>query len=310
MEQGRRKAGESGRERGRRWPALIAIPACAEFLDVCAGPSSSLFAPENAKALQDSFRQFISRPENRPLVEAQQSDEVRRAVQLQDEFSEAVLNEHVSEWAPWQGHPRVSQHEPEGPVLPAVQVLSLPLDKQQRVERLVAVPLLRRMLRALCNSPPAAVPARAEGGQPAAAQQRARQARHSGTLRATGNATPSSGAVPGALAAWLENGLVLSLLEKAAMLLEQGRVSEPELECLLLAHIQVSMGQPPCPERQQCLLTCSEAKAATAWPGSMMEHSRVRPLNSVTCGACQPRGTCALPACMASTVALTAALVR
>lgn len=39
------------------------------------GPSS-LFAPENRQKLESSFKEFLARPENKPLVEEHQAKEV------------------------------------------------------------------------------------------------------------------------------------------------------------------------------------------------------------------------------------------
>lgn len=53
---------------------------------------------------EQSFKEFVSRPEHKPLLEQHQKDEVTAAVQLQEQAQQAALEQEVSimVWLPQQ----------------------------------------------------------------------------------------------------------------------------------------------------------------------------------------------------------------
>ncbi|WIA11452.1 hypothetical protein OEZ85_011569 [Tetradesmus obliquus] len=64
------------------------------------GPAASLFALENRQQLERSFKEFAARPENKPLLEQHQQQEVAAAVELQEQQQLALLQQQVSELDP------------------------------------------------------------------------------------------------------------------------------------------------------------------------------------------------------------------
>ncbi|GBF96183.1 hypothetical protein Rsub_08728 [Raphidocelis subcapitata] len=89
-----------------------------------AAAGAGMFAPENRERLEASFREFASRPENRPLVEQQQRLEVGGALALRDAQLEARLRSAV---------------------------LALPPAEQRRLAPVLRHGVLRRLLQSLAG---------------------------------------------------------------------------------------------------------------------------------------------------------------
>ena len=176
----------------------------------CSG-MASLFNPSNQQALSASFNDFIGRPENEDLVLQVQKKEVRDLCRVMDRAKLAATNEQVG------GGQRGtrSENSTEGfaaltssagrahchrtSEYPAVQVERLPTELQANLEPFMRSPCLRRVVQTLANDP-----------------------------------DPEHG-----LDYWSGNPRVLQLLQHAKELLDEGRVTEKELEQLLITQFKV-----------------------------------------------------------------------
>lgn len=129
----------------------------------------STFGADQAKAMEASFKEFISRPENRPLVEAHQRKEVKQAIQLQDKVRALDFRD---------------------------KVLSSDLESQKNIAPFLSNRVLRRLIQTFANDP------------------------------------------KGDFDKWASNPRVIEMLSEAKRLMDEGHLTEEEVERALVNQLQ------------------------------------------------------------------------
>jgi hypothetical protein len=196
-------------------------------------------------AQEASFKEFLARPENRPLVEQHQADEVVAALDVLEQQQDAQLAAQVG------GRVRSKLRHTRGvrlghrsgklawhlllqstskvlstpcvAVCCCLQVQALPAEYQQLLQPVLRWPALRRVLLSLTSHTPGDATAPPGPSFPTPA-----------TAPTTTTTSP--------LAAWLSNDRVLALLRQITKALRSGQLTEQQLEAALLQQLEGQVG--------------------------------------------------------------------